>query len=56
MTEFGSPHSVSTTVAGAVLKAFECLPKTGKPQGHEHTVLAGNSCTEASMVLNAQGQ
>lgn len=39
--------SVSRTVADTVLNAFQCLPKTGKPQGHEHTVLAGYSCTKA---------
>ncbi|KAL3136023.1 hypothetical protein ABBQ32_007059 [Trebouxia sp. C0010 RCD-2024] len=33
--------TVGTAVASAVLRAFEGLPKTGKPQVHEHTVLAG---------------
>ena len=28
-------------VADTVLEAFRRLPKTGKPQAHEHTVLAG---------------
>ena len=28
-------------VADTVLEAFRRLPKTGKPQNHEHTVLAG---------------
>jgi len=28
-------------VADTVLEAFRRLPKTGKPQVHEHTVLAG---------------
>ena len=28
-------------VAETVLEAFRRLPKTGKPQVHEHTVLAG---------------
>ncbi len=28
-------------VAKAVLSVYEQLPKTGKPQAHEHTVLAG---------------
>ena len=30
-------------IADTVLKAFKGLKKTGKPQSHEHTVLAGNS-------------
>lgn len=28
-------------VAAAVVAQFAALPKTGKPQAHEHTVLAG---------------
>lgn len=45
-------RDVGTTVSSAVLSAFQCLPKTGKPQGHEHTVLAGfvvSRTLEASM-------
>lgn len=28
-------------ISGAILQAYEALPKTGKPQSHEYTVLAG---------------
>ncbi|GAB4823450.1 hypothetical protein N2152v2_010496 [Parachlorella kessleri] len=35
----------STDVAAAVLAQFEALAKTGKPQPHEHTVLAGIALT-----------
>lgn len=31
----------ASTVADAVLKKFASLLKTGKPQNHEHTVVAG---------------
>ena len=37
-------------VADTVLKAFRRLPKTGKPQVHEHTVLAG---THTDMLVFA---
>lgn len=33
--------SMGDAVAAAVLAQFAALPKTGKPQPHEHTVLAG---------------
>lgn len=46
--------AVGTAVASAVLRAFECLPKTGKPQVHEHTVLAGNSSIDAAAQLLLQ--
>lgn len=29
-------------IAGAILGAFAALPKTGKPQPNEHTILAGS--------------
>ena len=35
----------SSRIASTVLQAFKLLPKTGKPQSHEHTVLAGISRT-----------
>ncbi len=37
-------------VADTVLEAFRRLPKTGKPQVHEHTVLAG---TQNDMLVIA---
>ena len=37
----GSAPEAEAGVAAAVLAQFAALPKTGKPQAHEHTVLAG---------------
>lgn len=39
MAAAGAPDSQA--VAEAVLAQWAALPKTGKPQPHEHTVLAG---------------
>lgn len=34
-------HDLAAAVAGAVQAKYVALPKTGKPQPHEHTILAG---------------
>lgn len=36
-----TPAELAEAVAAAIQAAFAGLPKTGKPQPHEHTVLAG---------------
>lgn len=45
-----SGGSLPDDVADAVLSAFEALPKTGKPQPHEFTVLAGNAGLFSTMT------
>ena len=36
-----SPGSFAEAVADVILRQYHSLPKTGKPQPNEHTVLAG---------------
>lgn len=50
--------TLSNRIASAALSAYASLPKTGKPQSHEHTVLAAIALTlppHAADVLGSRG-
>ena len=48
-SEKGQP--LCKSIASTVLDLFHCLPKTGKAQSHEHTVLAGHNSHTLAVTL-----